>query len=345
MADGEDPLSEEQKEKITKVAKFDALTSGFWSPELAAQYRETKEKEAAGENEESKDVTGTAEDKTGDENAGGRGSALNSTKDKAAAEEAEEEEGPEYDPMIPEQWLDRCREFSELNIMKFARIWQSVIYLTKYKERADICEFDTNKLSWKKVRAMMNVRSEEDGIKCIFQCIGEYRPFGPKDDEFKEYQKLKFIKENLDAYQPEEVEQYSLALGKLFNWIQEAIGFRIDDVLSRRAGKVQEREVRQEALEREEERQQKRTEALDEAKAIWEEAQEAAAEGNQEEEEPAEKVEIDDEGEKKPAEFDMEDFDAKFDDENPPEAVPAEVVEDIDNDFNVDIKLDDDEEE
>lgn len=34
-------------------------------------------------------------------------------------------------------------------------------------------------------------------------------------------------------------------------------------------------------------------------------------------------------------EFDMDEFDAKFDDEHPPIEIPPEVVEDIDNDFNI----------
>ena len=33
--------------------------------------------------------------------------------------------------------------------------------------------------------------------------------------------------------------------------------------------------------------------------------------------------------------FDMEEFDAKFDDENPPFDIPPVVVDDIDNDFNL----------
>jgi len=35
--------------------------------------------------------------------------------------------------------------------------------------------------------------------------------------------------------------------------------------------------------------------------------------------------------------FDEEEFDAKFDDENPPTEIPPEIVDDIDNDFNIEI--------
>ena len=40
-------------------------------------------------------------------------------------------------------------------------------------------------------------------------------------------------------------------------------------------------------------------------------------------------------------EFDAEDFYARFDDENLPVEIPDEVVDDIDNDFNLEIKDDD----
>ena len=36
--------------------------------------------------------------------------------------------------------------------------------------------------------------------------------------------------------------------------------------------------------------------------------------------------------------FDEEEFDAKFDDENPPTEIPPEVSDDIDNDFNIEIE-------
>ena len=37
-------------------------------------------------------------------------------------------------------------------------------------------------------------------------------------------------------------------------------------------------------------------------------------------------------------EFDLEEFDAKFNDENPPIDIPDEVVDDVDNDFNIEIE-------
>lgn len=65
--------------------------------------------------------------------------------------------------------------------------------------------------------------------------IGDYWPFGIKDETYKEYEKLKFIKRNLEEYQEEQVDEYSVALGKLLRWIKYAITARTEDVKIRRA--------------------------------------------------------------------------------------------------------------
>jgi hypothetical protein len=70
-----------------------------------------------------------------------------------------------------------------------------VLYLLKY-EREQICERDTNKLEWKKAQIL--IYDDE-----FFKRIGEYNPFGPKEEEFKPYQKLKFIEQNIEGYEPE----------------------------------------------------------------------------------------------------------------------------------------------
>ncbi len=68
------------------------------------------------------------------------------------------------------------------------RVFQSVFYLLGY-EREQICERDTNKLEWKKAKQLIDQE--------FFKKLGEYNPYGPKEEEFKQYQKLKFIKRNI----------------------------------------------------------------------------------------------------------------------------------------------------
>ena len=78
-------------------------------------------------------------------------------------------------------------------------------------KREDLCERDTNKLEWKKAKNYIN----ED----FFKKIGEYNPFGPKEDEFKQYQKYRFLERNISMYEPEHIDEYSIPLGKLYRWM------------------------------------------------------------------------------------------------------------------------------
>ena len=59
-----------------------------------------------------------------------------------------------------------------------SRVFQTVFYLLRYT-REEICERDTNKLEWKKAKKLI----DED----FFKRLGEYNPYGPKEDEFFSY--------------------------------------------------------------------------------------------------------------------------------------------------------------
>lgn len=93
-----------------------------------------------------------------------------------------------------------------------------------------MCETGTNKLVWKKAKKFV---SEE-----LFGKMGDYWPIGPKEENYKEYEKLQFIKDNLDGIKDEEVDEYSVALGKLYRWVQLALEVRYEDVKLRRANKT-----------------------------------------------------------------------------------------------------------
>lgn len=112
-----------------------------------------------------------------------------------------------------------------MNVIRMGRVFQTVFYLLGYT-REEICERDTNKLEWKKAKNLLN----ED----FFKRLGTYNPFGPKEGEFKEYQRLNFLKKNISYYEPEQVDEYSIALGKLFRWLQAALDLREEDVMIRR---------------------------------------------------------------------------------------------------------------
>ena len=169
--------------------------------------------------------------------------------------------------------------------------------------------------------------------------MNEYWPIGPKEGEFKEYQKLKFIKNNVDAIDENDVDEFSMSLGKLFRWLLMALELRIEDVTNRRQAKNKEREYRADAIEREAERVERYEAALAEEKEAYEAKLEEEKEKKEEKDgedgaDPAE------EEEEQP--FDEENFKNNFDDENPPIEEPPEVVDDIDNDFNVEIEAEED---
>lgn len=163
-----------------------------------------------------------------------------------------------------------------------------MLYLLKYKSREELCEFDTNKIVWKEVRKHIQV---EAGEMDIFKAIGAYNPFGPKEEEYKEYEKLEFIQNNIEGINPDMVDNFSVALGKLLRWLKFAIEVRIDDVVKRRKKKEFERAQREEAIAQEEERQAIREERLKEAMAEWEEEQEKIRLEKEEREEGVEKDE------------------------------------------------------
>jgi len=94
-------------------------------------------------------------------------------------------------------------------VIKFPRVLQSVCYLLGYT-REEICEENTNKLSFKRVRDII-------GDETFYQKMAEYKFAGPKTGEFRDYEKMGFLKKNLEL-EEEQLEQYSQTMYKLFQW-------------------------------------------------------------------------------------------------------------------------------
>lgn len=143
-------------------------------------------------------------------------------------------------------------------MVKFGRIFQGLFYLLKFRERSQLCEPGTNKLGWKKAKKFV---SEE-----LFGKMGDYWPIGPKEENYKEYEKLQFIKDNLEGIKEEEVDEYSVALGKLYRWVLLALEVRYEDVKLRRANKARLRDEREAAIKADKERMEKRQAAFEEQK-------------------------------------------------------------------------------
>lgn len=127
------------------------------------------------------------------------------------------------------------------------------------------------------------------------------------------------------------MEEYSLVLRKILDWIRLALEIRIDDVKARRDQVEFIKFDRETAIRQEKERNQRYDEDLKEAKSAFEEkaAEEAEKEKNEsgDEKEPAE-----------PAKFDEEEFKKNFDEQNPEVPQIDAPAEEIDRDFDLPYK-------
>jgi len=101
--------------------------------------------------------------------------------------------------------------------------------------------------------------------------MGDYWPIGAKEMTFKEYEKLKFIQASLAGINEEELEEFSVALTKLYRWLKLAMDCRIEDVKQRRANKTKMTQKRDAAILAEKNRMEKRTEMHDQEKEKYDE--------------------------------------------------------------------------
>lgn len=207
------------------------------------------------------------------------------------------------------------------------RVFQTLFYLLGYT-REEICERDTNKLEWKKAKHILTGTSG-DGAE-FFKRIGDFNPFGAKEENFKAYHKIKFIKRNIKKLEgaPEQVDEYSIALGKLFKWMLLTLEMRISDVLSRREHKLKLKEERKIAEEAFAERERLRQEALEAAKVEHEAKEQERIDG----------LDADigaEDARRKVKDFDEKAFFRRWDADNSKIEVPPPVVDDIDNDYDL----------
>lgn len=130
-----------------------------------------------------------------------------------------------YVPLVAEYWKQPFMDIKELNIMKMPRILQTLFYVLRY-DREEICERDTNALDFKKAKMLIG----ED----LFERMGKFNPLGENENEFKEFQKLTFLKRNIESLEEEKVDEYSIILGRIHRWITQALDLRVEDVRNRR---------------------------------------------------------------------------------------------------------------
>lgn len=155
--------------------------------------------------------------------------------------------------------------------------------------REQICLPSTNALSFKKAKKLIN----ED----LFKQMGTYDPTGSRQGTYKDYQKLSFLKANLDSLEDDKVEQSSLVMCKVLQWLRLAVELRCDDVVARRDQVEFKRQEREKQIQAVSERQKKYEEEVAARKAL----DETQPEEEEEKREP----------------FDLVKFKAEFDAANP----------------------------
>jgi hypothetical protein len=145
-------------------------------------------------------------------------------------------------------------------VVKYDRVFQTLFYMLGFK-RELICFRDTNKLEWKK--ALTHLDTDH-----LFNMIKAQNPFGPKAEEYLVYQKMKFLEKNLEGIDADQVDEYSVALGKLLRWMQYYLELRKEDVISRQEHTAKLKEEREAATVAFEERDKNRNNDLETAQAV-----------------------------------------------------------------------------
>lgn len=297
-------MTEDAKASAMRKAKFAALTKTFYDPEGTILHQRQLDRDK---------LKSQSEQRAGTPN-----------KEQEKDQTAPVAEAPKYYALAPEQWKKCLLDMRQQCIVKHARVHQTLFYLLGYT-REEICERDTNALDFKKAKDLIN--------ESLFQKMGNYNPLGRREGDFKDYQKISFLKANIKDLDEEKVEDFSLCMGKVLQWIKLALDIRIEDIVNRRDTVEYIKQDREQAIRADAERTKKYEAEVAEKKQAFDEAQAAEAEKAKEAgEEPA----VDDNGEPKPVpQFDELEFKVEFELQNPEITVAPEPPEEVDNDYDL----------
>ena len=260
LKEGSDPLTDEQKTAFLKRARLTNLSKTFYDPEGMMNHQRQLDRDKLRSSAEAR--IGTPNQEEDGENKTSR---------------AQER----YYPLAPEQWKKPFLDLKHLSLLKHGRVLQALFYLLGYT-REQICERGTNCIDFKLAKELINEQ--------LFQKMADYEPLGQKTEEYKAYQKLSFIKKNIDGVSEEAVEDFSLVLRKVLGWLNLVLDVRSEDVTRRRDTVELAKQERDQAIKLNNMRQEKYDKERDERKQAFDEAVEAdiqkqlAARGEEEEE-------------------------------------------------------------
>jgi hypothetical protein len=321
LANRDDIENDEQRDQESKVYKFNfsarqisGLTTEPESTEEDEKASISKAPAVKGKDKKSvKDVkkADKKEDKKDDKKKDKKEDKKTDKKeDKKETEGEGEDEGDKepivvLEPRIDEKnarWRTELLDLKEAKTICFPNILQGIFYLLGYTEE-QICEVKTNKLWWKKAKQLIN--------EGFFIKLFKYQPVGPKDGEFKEYQKINYIESLLSELAQqrenvldEKVEAYSQTFIRLHQWLKLAIEVRRENVIKRILKQQRLKEERAKAIEIEEERKKDRESFFEDEKAKWEEEMQKKKELEEERKQRELDEQAQDEGEDEFADYD-----------------------------------------
>lgn len=193
----EDLETDEQRDKEAKVYKLQFISSQIsgltTEPELSddeEKDQDDKTPKPAGKGKDSKKPDAKKDKKPE------KKSSKKEEKPKPKEEHKEGEGEGEGDtekpkrPITPRvdeklsRWRNEILNLKNAKLIRYPRILQCIFYLLGYT-RDQICEENTNKLWWKKAKKLIN----DD----FFMRLYKYDPVGPKESEYKPYQKINYI--------------------------------------------------------------------------------------------------------------------------------------------------------
>ena len=109
-------------------------------------------------------------------------------------------------------WLAYVTNLKKYRVMRYPQIFQSLLFFTGF-EREEICEPETNKMSWKIVRDLPD--------KKIIKAMQDYQLYGETKGrcESKAYQTVPYVEKVVEGLSQEDIDAYHTGLGKLFKWL------------------------------------------------------------------------------------------------------------------------------
>ena len=229
-----------------------------------------------------------------------------------------------------EDYKKRFDVLPSRKVVKFHSLFRAIFYFLEV-DKDLICIEGTQKFYWKKARHHWNAD--------LIAKMRNYQILNAKANPIKSYHTINFVENLIKDDTEEELNKYNYALGLVFKWLKFTIEQRKKDIIYRLANSKKLREIREQKIEEEKTRMETRTAKCEEEREKYQTEHAADIQKYAEYQvlvQAGTPPDLDeDEEPPKPFDFDEKYFYFGFDEENPPIAIPAEVIDDKNNDWKI----------